>query len=976
MRSRLNTLSALLAGTCLSASVMAQPAATDLGTITLGTPVSTEIQLAGNQIFWFRFDVTSTISFCDLNWMDIFTVPVAGTTITDTEVGLYRADGTLVASDDDDGQGNFSALSFGTGNDLAPSTGAIVSNGRDTTNFDRVPITPGTYYVAVGVFNVTFGTTAFNVTSTGTVAGPVTLTVNAGGFTAPTAPSATDLGTLGTTDTRTQNFDLAAGEVRWFRVVAPTASAAIGTFLDMDTEGTLLAAANSTRISIYNRAGRLALTDTIDGSGNLSQISFGTGTRPAVGNGLTYNGRDGILGGCEYFIAVSSVTSAAGAANFAATSTSTNTGPAVFNLRNGAQPTNPTGVGAATPNTVVNDTDTSITLTVNVTPGNFPVSSGLGVTIDGVNIGQGAITLLDDGVFPDVLAGDRIFTASATVVAGTPTGARALPFTITDLEGRLGNGTFNVTVTQPPPPNDLCANAIALSQGLNAFNTANATIDPNGSGADCLNRGNTSPSIWYTYTSTTDGSIITIETCGQSTNDTVIARYADCADAASTQCSDDACGLQSRITFAGVAGQVHLIRVSAFGAGLAVAGNLSVTESGAPLAATGAVTTPVAELSTVTYSLTVTPGTIPASTNIQVVGDLSAVGGSGAQAFVDDGTNGDVTAGDGIYTAQITLTTGQPAGPYASAWTVTDNEGRVVNGTFNLTVNAVNGACCTGSDCAVMGAVACINAGGTYEGAGTICGGDAFEITVSNEAFVSIAGVGQQLATISGCDDCAQTASIGFVYNYLGTDYSEVSVCSNGFVQFGGTAANLGNVAIPNVATPNNLICGLWDDLNPATNGDIYILVEGEVGSQRCTISWEDVAEFGAAANRFNFQIVLFEGSNNFEIRYGAIQPQGAAGDYTIGYENIDGTLGGAINPVEIGGGFTARLATRAIVPGPCGCSLDLNNDGNVDPDDLADAIACFFDVECNFDFDGSGEEDPDDLADYIAGFFTPDFCN
>ncbi len=55
----------------------------------------------------------------------------------------------------------------------------------------------------------------------------------------------------------------------------------------------------------------------------------------------------------------------------------------------------------------------------------------------------------------------------------------------------------------------------------------------------------------------------------------------------------------------------------------------------------------------------------------------------------------------------------------------------------------------------------------------------------------------------------------------------------------------------------------------------------------------------------------------------------------------------------------------------PTGCTLDLNGDGNIDPDDLSDAISCFFDTSCEFDFDGSTFEDPDDLSTYISGFFS-----
>ncbi len=53
-------------------------------------------------------------------------------------------------------------------------------------------------------------------------------------------------------------------------------------------------------------------------------------------------------------------------------------------------------------------------------------------------------------------------------------------------------------------------------------------------------------------------------------------------------------------------------------------------------------------------------------------------------------------------------------------------------------------------------------------------------------------------------------------------------------------------------------------------------------------------------------------------------------------------------------------------------CRADLNGDGNLDPDDLADYIACYFTPPCDqADFDGSGTVDPDDLADYIAAYFS-----
>ncbi len=57
-------------------------------------------------------------------------------------------------------------------------------------------------------------------------------------------------------------------------------------------------------------------------------------------------------------------------------------------------------------------------------------------------------------------------------------------------------------------------------------------------------------------------------------------------------------------------------------------------------------------------------------------------------------------------------------------------------------------------------------------------------------------------------------------------------------------------------------------------------------------------------------------------------------------------------------------------------CPADINGDGNVDPDDLSDYIACFFTPPCDrADFNRDGNTDPDDLSDYISVFFSGAGC-
>jgi uncharacterized repeat protein (TIGR01451 family) len=88
----------------------------------------------------------------------------------------------------------------------------------------------------------------------------------------------------------------------------------------------------------------------------------------------------------------------------------------------------------------------------------------------------------------------------------------------------------------------------------------------------------------------------------------------------------------------------------------------------------------------VLLTVTVTPGTSPASTEITVRADLSAIGGSAAQQFFDDGTNGDVTAGDNVFSLATTVAAGTLQGAKVLSATVSDAQGRSSTTTITLNV--------------------------------------------------------------------------------------------------------------------------------------------------------------------------------------------------------------------------------------------------------------------------------------------------
>ncbi|MBA4312779.1 MAG: hypothetical protein C0417_09135 [Chlorobiaceae bacterium] len=89
----------------------------------------------------------------------------------------------------------------------------------------------------------------------------------------------------------------------------------------------------------------------------------------------------------------------------------------------------------------------------------------------------------------------------------------------------------------------------------------------------------------------------------------------------------------------------------------------------------------------------VTPGTNPASSNLTVTGDLSAIGGSSTQQFYDDGTNGDVATGDNVFSFQASVPTGTSIGLKQLPLVVSDAQSR--SGVDTIDINVAEFVCPT-----------------------------------------------------------------------------------------------------------------------------------------------------------------------------------------------------------------------------------------------------------------------------------------
>lgn len=87
-------------------------------------------------------------------------------------------------------------------------------------------------------------------------------------------------------------------------------------------------------------------------------------------------------------------------------------------------------------------------------------------------------------------------------------------------------------------------------------------------------------------------------------------------------------------------------------------------------------------------TVTVTPATNPSSTGITVNGDLTSISGAAVQQFFDDGTNGDATTGDNIFSYFAVIPANSSGGLRSLPISIADAQTRSATTTINLTITA------------------------------------------------------------------------------------------------------------------------------------------------------------------------------------------------------------------------------------------------------------------------------------------------
>jgi PKD repeat protein len=136
-------------------------------------------------------------------------------------------------------------------------------------------------------------------------------------------------------------------------------------------------------------------------------------------------------------------------------------------------------------------------------------------------------------------------------------------------------------------------------------------------------------------------------------------------------------------------------------------------------------------------------------------------------------------------------------------------------------------------------------------------------------------------------EDFFPNINLGFNFNFNGNTYSKIGITTNGWIWFGSfNPVKAGGVLVPftNVLLTDmpfdGIVSALNGDLQGRWNADLAAIrchTSGTAPNRRFTVEWnnfkandpgEGTGYCGVNRNRFDFQIILYEGSNRIEFAY------------------------------------------------------------------------------------------------------------
>jgi hypothetical protein len=102
-----------------------------------------------------------------------------------------------------------------------------------------------------------------------------------------------------------------------------------------------------------------------------------------------------------------------------------------------------------------------------------------------------------------------------------------------------------------------------------------------------------------------------------------------------------------------------------------------------------------------------------------------------------------------------------------------------------------------------------------------------------------------------------------FTWRYYGQDYSQVSICGNGWVAAGGsTNTDWTNTPLPDPLAPAAIIAANWDDLYPPVGNGIWYYYDA--ANRRFIVEWDSISYLSNQTVLDKFEVIIADTSESY----------------------------------------------------------------------------------------------------------------
>ncbi len=145
-------------------------------------------------------------------------------------------------------------------------------------------------------------------------------------------------------------------------------------------------------------------------------------------------------------------------------------------------------------------------------------------------------------------------------------------------------------------------------------------------------------------------------------------------------------------------------------------------------------------------------------------------------------------------------------------------------------------------------------------------------------------------------DDQTFQFNLPFAFRYYGQDFTQISVCSNGWIAMGSTTSvDWSNTGIPNGDGPPNMIAPFWEDLSPQLQGTVAYYFNA--AQHYYLVEFSGVRQYTPSSALETFEIVLYDpayyptatGDGQILFQYNQVSDPSSC---TTGIENGSQTVG------------------------------------------------------------------------------------